>query len=292
MIYFTDTEGRGIYSVRGRDLKGIRQLYEGPVEGLNVAGEYFYFVSPSDRKLYRLRTDGTELVKLSEQDASAPLVWGKSLLFLEGASSSRVMKIDLSAWESGGDGEAPEDRDAREAGEAGEPVALTRTAVKHYAADGEWLYFCGIGNSGLFRVPLGGEDSGAGSDVVLEEQIATGNISDVVVDEFSRLYFLRNEGKEIVSSANDGSDLQVLSEEPAAYLTYGNRKLYYVSWTPHSLSLTGRESQTLASNLSEELSVLSEWIFSIGYEAEGVLHPQIFTFRPDGTEWAILSMGE
>ncbi len=259
-IYYTDSVSQAIYQVSSQTLMSPRLVFPGRAEGLNIVGDELYFISASDgNTLSRMKTDGTGFETLSTIAAANPLVWGDTIYFLERGGQGRLMQLDRAG---------------------GTPEAVTDLPVKHYAPDGEWIYFTGTADRGLYRVPLAGGES---------EKLLAGTFSDLVVDEYSRLYFLANNGEQLLRSANDGTDVEILSEVPALYLNYGGNKLFYVSFTPHSMKVNGADATALTSNLSEELAYLGDWVFSIGFEAEGANTRQIFAFRPDGTEWTILS---
>lgn len=255
-LYLTDRYKQQINTAPVADPSARSLVLDRSAQGLNVQGDWLYFVNLSAQNgLYRVKTDGSELSPLWEEPVINPLVWGDKIYFLE-KQGERLRRISI----HGGDAEL-----------------LSETKILHYALDGEWIYYIDEAGRDVYRLLQSGGRA---------EQLYSGRFSDINVDEYSRLYFLDlDRGTAIVAAANDGSNLELLSEEGGEYLNYGEGMLYFVKWTPHSLPVAGGDSVNLTSNMSYELAVCPDWIFSLGYDTQLINYPRLYYFKTDGTAW-------
>lgn len=257
--YLADPDGSGLYRISESSMK--TELIKRNIQAmsLNIRGDRLYFVDRAEHHALKcLRLDDGAIATLCADQVKAPLVWGDIIFFINETDGQRLYRLDQ---------------------KSGELTALTEIGVKEFAPDGEYIYFISEGEQDLYRQKQDSRES---------ERLLLGSFSDINVDEFSQIYMLDADLKGIVTCQPNGSHKTLLLETEADYLNYANNKLYYVQWTPHSVDKDGREAKSLASNFSSELIICGDWIYSYAEKSESEA-PAIYRFRPDGTDWTVVS---
>lgn len=258
-LYYADPEGGGIYCI-GRFSGEAKKISRAAASNLNVRGDHLYFKDGSDGLLKKISAVDETLDVLSDKPVKSPLVWGEKIYYINLGDSQKLYVCDT-------DGQ-----NHRE---------VSTISISEFALSGRYVYFIGASDGNLHRVPAAGGRS---------EVILFGEFSDINVDEFSRIYLLDKKEGGIVTCEEDGSMKRLIHECEAEFLNYADGWLYFIQWTPYRIGTNGQELKSLASNFASELTILDDWVYSYAEsEKSGEDTEGIYRFRPDGTDWNLLT---
>lgn len=261
-VYFTSSFARTIYKAPESNIEDSTRVLARRAKSLNVKGDWLYFLDVDKQDaLARVKTDGSAYEVIYDKTVKDPIVFGDNIYFIN-AADQKIYKMDLD----------------------GSNLSKFNTKnVFQFVLDPLYIYYIDDEGRDLYRQELS-PDSEA-------ELIDKGRYQDLNIDEFSNLYYLdQDEGGYIIKNDYQGEARQILSKETATYLNYYNFRLYYSNWTPHSMDIKGENKLNLANNISKEMGVIKNWVFSLE------LDPSVLTdyidinyFKHDGSEWSQLS---
>ncbi len=261
-IYFQSSYNHFIYKAPAEDLSQATQLTSTVSNGINVKGEWVYFINLDDNEtIYRVKTDASKIEKIWSGEAVRDLVvYGDKIYFVNKTNNSfNQMNLDGS-----------------------EHKVINVKPVFEYVLDPENIYYIDYENRFLHKQKLN-RDGETSEDKVIKE----GRFAQLVIDEFSNLFYLDlDRGGNIYRVDNEGQEATLISSEFASYLYYHNGYLYYINWSPSRVDVNGNHRQQLGAALIRELAVLDSWVF--GNPNEPVEYIDFVTFKHDGTEWADL----
>lgn len=260
--YFSDLKNQILYRKVG-EAGDFEPFLEMDAMGLNVKQGILYFTRPSDQsKLYAYNLATQELEKKIDESCHSPLVFGPYLYYLDEHSELRRYSI--------------EDRSIRklETGPVLNYIPIDR-GIYYIKEDGN-LYFMALAMDKMTRVQA--------RDV---ELVLSGPFKEVVNDEFGRLYLIQGENGAILDFDPLSRQVESLYQEASTYLNYANRTLFFVTWTPQAYSLVNKNQVNLASNISQELYVFQDRLYSVLFLNNSHTDYEIYQMKTDGSEWKI-----
>ena len=240
------------------DLANAEQVINRRAAGLNVQGEYVYFIDTDNNdSLSKAKTDGSEYEVLwGDSMVKDPFVIGDYIYFINynTRTLNRIM-IDGS-----------------------EHQVLDTLPVHQFVFDNEYFYYIEDNSRSLYKQKHDDFLPSGDAEIIFE-----GNYKDLNIDEFSTLYFLdMDQGGHIIKTTEGSNVKNVLSAEEADFLNYHNGILYYVNWTVYRIGVDGENRQVLSSHFSSDLAITDEWVFSLLNQFTSDL--DIYYFKHNGSE--------
>jgi len=224
--------------------KNINTLYKSNTGNINngglfgLSGEWVIFQSSEDgNKLYKIKTDGTEKQKISDDIATNIVVCGEWIFYIE-KNSEKLFKIKIDGTNRS---------------------MLVDYAVYDMRVNGDWIYYLNCSNDkfSLYRIKANGTD---------EMKIYDGIVSCYDISEnWIYLYDLKN-GK-LMKIKDDGSEMIDISEEESRNLIVQNDWIYY--WNPndncsiYKMKTDGTQKEKICNDRSTRINVQGEWIYYI-----------------------------
>lgn len=274
---FVATEGNRIYYLHHDDhsilatdqeLASRTMILPESAAYLNAVDGWLYFRNNSrDGALYKVGTDGSDLMRLSQGEADLIGVWGAYIYYRAPDQDGRLFRCAL-------DGTGTQ--------------AVTAQAITGWASDGSSVWITDA--DGIFKIEI--EDipvSALQTDRLAEpRRLTEGEFSYLnVSNEF--VYYLRhlNSASEgvIERIALDGGMPEILTYDlQAEDLNYADGYLYFTQQTLHRISTSNLIWEKLGVSLTENIQITDRWLFARSPENDLPL----VRLHPDGSNWGLL----
>ena len=305
-IYFIDQIG-GIWYERadgtGKPVQIRDGLQDGGSFGLNIVGDWIYFINASDDdKIYKMRTNGKDAVKLNDDHSGYVNVVGDWIYYINSGLDGCIYKIRTDGKERTKINDEPSDyvnvdgdwiyyssTSAEEDGslcrirtDGTERQVLFSLECDDINVANGWVYFVDVTATDM---DLQSGDSKDGIDEsVFEDKFNDYDFDPDYVLE-NKLYKVRTDGA-VGTWTNIGiCDL--------VYLNVADGWIYYVNLadksTIYKMRVDGEKVEKLNDHNSSHINVVGDWIYYIQWTGEDI--GIRYKMRLDGSEQTLVISG-
>ena len=268
-IYYLHHEDRAIMAT-DHGLASRTLISRESAAYLNAVDGWLYFRNNSrDGALYKVGTDGSDLMRLSQGEADLVGVWGRYVYYRAPGRDNRLYRCTLDGTET---------------------RAVTEGPIRAWASDGITIWAADA--EGLFRfriedIPQTAADPAA-ETYPMTTVLAEGIFSYLNAGE-DYLYYLRHTddsvGGMIERMPLDSGDAEPLAPGlEATDLNYADGYLYFTRQTLHRLSTSNLYWEKLGISLTQNMQIAGPWIIARSPENDLPL----VRLHPDGSNWGLL----
>jgi len=262
--YFRSNEGGSLYEgkLSGSDA-GARIVSTDAAWFINVSGDYIYYSNRDDNnRLYRIRTDGSDRVPLTEGGAWFPTLIDGWIYYISENDQYQIYKI--SADGSG-------------------RIRISDDAAWFINVVDDWIYYINRSEEeAIYRIR---KDAGENTRIT-DYAACCINVHD------GWIYHSRQtENRHLYRIRPDGSDAEQLTDHPAWFINVTGDLIYYVNeednFTLHKISLIDGARVKLTSEPARYINVVDGWVFYLDHaEEDGV-----YKVKLDGTGLSLAESG-
>ncbi|MFE8701516.1 DUF5050 domain-containing protein [Cytobacillus sp. FJAT-54145] len=258
-IYFNKRQGQEVYGAlmkKQTDLtmETLLASYEDP-SYINILNGWVYFRSGwNNGRIFKIRTDGTELTQINDDSSTNILVRGDWVYYVNQSDGAKIYKIRVNGTER---------------------TKLNEDQSSTINLIGNYIYYQNVSNQQKpYRVNIDGtertklNDTGVYSMLIQGDWIYFRNPADE-----SRIYRMKI----------DGSSIMRLSDVPASNLNVSNGWIYYTTVSVpggdlYKMRLDGSEKTYLNEEFVTNIIIFEDWIYYTRTEK------MIYRIKTDGTQ--------
>jgi len=258
-IYYSNTaDGGTLYKIKS-DGSEKQKLSENKCWSINVAGKWVYYINSDDKdKIYRVRTDGSEDQLLHEDPMTEHLhVVDGMMYFTNGWSLYKLYKMPVSDEGSG------------------EKQEICSDGCRCVNIEGCWAYYNNSDVNKLYRIKTDGTKR-----TKLSDRWAWWlNVED------GWIYFYDiDDGYALVKIRADGKEEQILPAKRVNFINVTDGWIYYSDTgcgnELYKMRADGTNRQKLNDEISSHINIIGDWI----YYRKGHDDENLYKMRTDGTE--------
>ena len=230
-------------------------------------GDWIYYPNASDGfKLYKMRLDGTEKQKITDETASCINVIGDWIYYMNGFSSDPTNN-SLCKIRTDGTGRSE----------------LCDHVYNDIIVVNEWIYYTSFVDMCIYKIKTDGTDKTKLSD---DADFPTCvNVKDgwVYYSNFS-------DNRCIYKMRTDGSERTKINNEQSTYLIVDGDWIYYLSYSDfslHRIKTDGSEETALCGDYFNGFNLDGDWIYFCNYSDNN----SMYKIKVDGTEKTRLGDG-
>lgn len=225
---------------------------------LNLQNSILYFVDPSDsNSLYSFALGNKESTKLLDESVSQIQVYAKFLYYISNDNEDTLWRLNL---------------------ETKEKEQLTSDPVYQFTISDDFVYYLDLEKQNLWNYSFETNE---------KKLILEGSYSDLTVDEALNLYCIDKQNDYILRYDTKLGTKETLLSEPSRFLNYSQGSLFFVSWTPQKYDIKKQTKSNLSSNISEELYIFDDMVFSFENKNPDGRSYKIYYFQSDGSKWSV-----
>lgn len=263
-VYFRSNEGGSLYKGNlSGSVNGARIISTDAAWFINVSGDYIYYSNRDDNnRLYRIRTDGSDRLPLTNGGAWFATLIGDWIYYISENDQYHIYKIST-------DGSGK--------------IRISDDAAWFINVVDDWIYYINRSEEeAIYRIKTDASENTRITDyAACCVNIHDGWIYHINQSENRYLYRIRL----------DGSDAEELTDHPAWFVNVKADWIYYVNeednFTLHKISLNDGRRIKLNSEPARYTNVIDGWVFYLDHaEEDGV-----YKVRLDGTGLSFAESG-
>ena len=262
-LFYCQHNYNGIYKVKADGTEKQRLSEDWPSH-INVVGEWIYYCN--DGEVYKMKTDGTERKKIYNEAPDSMIVIGEWIYFSTHFKGVYKMKTDGTEREKMVDMEFEDD------------WFYNMNIVD------DWIYYCkqeedeeNDSYDAVYRMKLDGTE---------KQKISNDDFwswTMCVVDDWIYCKLFDEDG--IYRMKTDGSEKQRIIEDEVASINVVGEWIYYVSYVEdgyrlYKVKTDGAEKQRLNDRETDNINVVGDWIYYTPIWGDEIL----YKVKTDGTE--------
>lgn len=250
-IYYTSNDNGALYKMR-TDGSGLVRLTNDDSVNINVAGDWIYYRNQScARSIYKIRTDGSGRVGLNNDKSIYINVAGDWIYYCNQSDNDKIYKMRT---------------------DGSERVCLNTDESDYLIVAGDWIYYRNWSDKKLYKMHTDGSER-----VCLTN--GKSKYMNVVGDWI--YYTDGNEKNKLSKMRTDGSGRVRLTNDWAEFINVAGDWIYYSNvgddWKLYKMRTDGSGQVCLNNQNSNSINVAGDWIY---YQVGSAL----YKMRTDGSE--------